>query len=217
MTLRSTSSSSFVFLMALSISLGCAGRVVQDPPQEEPSSPPGPVLVVPEPRPDYPAGPYGKTKGAIVQNFSWSGYRDGLVWDDRISLRDYYDPDGSRGIRAIRIMLGAVWCAVDNTVAARLRTTYPAMKSRGVRIVSGLVEDAVRKSPTRSTLDTWIAKFNVSYDLVLDPDHAVAVGALTFPYNVIVDPRTMVIVAVVSGDVPTVDALIDDLVKRNGG
>lgn len=57
----------------------------------------------------YPAGPYGKTAGTTIPNITWKGYRDGTGdWTD-ISLLDYYDPDGSRGITALLIETAAQW------------------------------------------------------------------------------------------------------------
>lgn len=57
----------------------------------------------------YPAGPYGKTVGAVMPNVTWEGYRDGTGEWTRISLLDYYDPDGSKGIRAIKLGGAALW------------------------------------------------------------------------------------------------------------
>jgi hypothetical protein len=57
----------------------------------------------------YPAGPYGKTVGSVIANLSWKGYRNGTgAWGD-IALLDYYDPDGTRGYRALKINLAALW------------------------------------------------------------------------------------------------------------
>ena len=70
-----------------------------------------PVLAIPDPKPalTYPEGPYGKTKGATEANLVWSGYRNGTGDWGEISLLDYYDPDGSKGIKAIKINLAATW------------------------------------------------------------------------------------------------------------
>ena len=57
----------------------------------------------------YPAGPYGKAVGSVVPNLKWMGYRDGTGAWGEIALLDYYDPDGSRGITAIKVNLAAVW------------------------------------------------------------------------------------------------------------
>jgi len=57
----------------------------------------------------YPEGPWGKAVGSVIPNLSWMGYRDGTGEWTKISLLDYYDPDGSRGINAIKIGAAALW------------------------------------------------------------------------------------------------------------
>ena len=44
-----------------------------------------------------------------MPNITWDGYRDGTGEWTKISLLDYYDPDGSRGFRAIKIGAAALW------------------------------------------------------------------------------------------------------------
>ena len=58
---------------------------------------------------EYPAGPYGKAVGNVIPNLTWDGYRDGTGEWTKISLLDYYDPDGSRGIHAIKLGAAALW------------------------------------------------------------------------------------------------------------
>lgn len=69
------------------------------PPTEEDTAPPL----------TYPEGPYGKAVGNTIPNLSWDGYRDGAGEWGKISLLDYYDPDGTRGINAIKIGGAALW------------------------------------------------------------------------------------------------------------
>lgn len=74
----------------------------------------GAVDTGPPPPPEYPAGPYGKTVGQTAPNLCFKGYRDGVAGKDKgewtdICLGDYYDPDGTRGIRAIRLGGAALW------------------------------------------------------------------------------------------------------------
>jgi len=58
---------------------------------------------------EYPPGPYGKAVGNVLPNLTWDGYRDGTGEWTKISLLDYYDPDGSRGIHAIKLGAAALW------------------------------------------------------------------------------------------------------------
>ena len=58
---------------------------------------------------EYPPGPYGKAVGSVIPNITWEGYRDGVGEWTKISLLDYYDPDGTRNIRAIKVGAAALW------------------------------------------------------------------------------------------------------------
>lgn len=58
---------------------------------------------------EYPPGPYGKAVGAVLPNVTWEGYKDGTGEWTKLSLLDYYDPDGTRGINAIKIGGAALW------------------------------------------------------------------------------------------------------------
>jgi hypothetical protein len=57
----------------------------------------------------YPAGPYGRAVGSVIANFTWEGYRDGTGEWTKLSFLDYYDPDGKKGINAIKIGGAALW------------------------------------------------------------------------------------------------------------
>ena len=108
------------FLSASLASLGCAAGA-EDPPMttaagetgtDEDGAPIDDTGAVEEdtaPPLEYPAGPYGKAVGSVMPNIAWEGYRDGTGEWTKITLLDYFDPDGSRGIRAIKIGAAALW------------------------------------------------------------------------------------------------------------
>ena len=75
----------------------------------------------------YPDGPYGVTRGAVIQDFAFSGFPAPDVETSElvpISLREFYNPKGD-GVfpegsphgagasipRALGVVVGAVWCA----------------------------------------------------------------------------------------------------------
>jgi len=212
--------SPFLPLALIALCNGCGGGVPAEAEVEAEGFGPRaePTTVAPKQLYEYPPGPYGTTEGARVPNIVWAGYRDGKRWDDRIELREYYDPHGELGIKAIHLVLGATWCGVVNSVAARLQTTYPPVRDRGLRLVFALIEDASRQPATRDTLDTWRAKYSIAYELVMDrlPSFGASTGTIGLPYTVLVDPRTMKIEKIIPGDGPSVDSTIEKLIARNG-
>jgi hypothetical protein len=169
---------------------------------------------------DYPTGPYGKKVGSVIANLRWDGYRDGTGAWTTISLLDYYDPDGSRGIRAIKIAAAALWCGVCKGEAGPMTKTYPGQKARGARYITALFQDASHAASSKASVDSWVSTYKCNYDVVNDPSKTVfggISGTLTLPYNVIVDPRTMKIVGIIQGGGPDVDTAVDALLKTNGG
>lgn len=51
---------------------------------------------------EYPAGPYGVAQGQIVPpNLTWQGFAPGSSAAQTISILDFFDCDGSRGIHAV--------------------------------------------------------------------------------------------------------------------
>ncbi|HHH27494.1 MAG TPA: hypothetical protein ENK57_03965 [Polyangiaceae bacterium] len=51
---------------------------------------------------EYPAGPYGVAQGQIVPpNLTWQGFAPGSSTPETISIQDFFDCDGSRGINAV--------------------------------------------------------------------------------------------------------------------
>ena len=81
-----------------------------------------------------------------------------------------------------------------------------------------LIEDAFKNPATKSTVDSWVAKYSLNHDVCADPKESLATGgSIGLPYNVIVDPRTMKIRKIIEGDGSDVEAAIDALIKANGG
>lgn len=51
---------------------------------------------------EYPAGPYGVAQGQVVPpNLTWQGFAPGSSTAETISIVDFFDCDGSRGIHAV--------------------------------------------------------------------------------------------------------------------
>jgi len=180
-----------------------------------------PVITVPTPSQPltYPEGPYGKTAGSVMSQLSWDGYRDGAGDWTKIDLIDYYDPDGSKGIKVILVEMSALWCGVCRSEAGRLAPIYDAeWKAKGARFITLIVQGNTKTPATEPDVDSWIKTFKCTYDVVLDPSMSIATGgSIGLPYNVIVDPRDMTIYKVVQGDGPSVDAALKAVIAKNGG
>ena len=176
--------------------------------------------------PHYPAPPYGTTPSSVVENFAFLGWRAPQAVNfeetafERVSLSDFHDPDGSKGIKLIILNGSAVWCGVCNYEADEINRTnkYAEYKARGVEFVWSLFEDARGGPATPEDLANWASVYEVDFPMVLDP--ALKLGAFfnadATPLNLLIDARTMRIVDKLLGYNPsthweTIDFYLESL------
>ena len=92
---------------------------------------------------EYPSGASGVKEGAVVMKaLKWQGFRAGTTQEVTIPITDYLDCDGSKGINALLISTGALWCPNCNTETSEfdhlMQTKWAAM---GIKILSLVIED----------------------------------------------------------------------------
>jgi len=169
----------------------------------------------------YPLGPYGVTRGQIVQDFAFSGFpapdanRSDMV---AVRLADFYNPTGD-GVfeegspygagdmpRALGIVVGAVWCAPCQQEARTiLPEKHEVLEPLLGEILFVLADSNEPGVPaTRGDLVNWTKTFDNDYPSVLDPDYVLGgiIRADSFPANILIDTSDMSIVDVVSGVPP---------------
>ncbi len=170
----------------------------------------------------YPAGPYDKVAGAVFPPVSLSGYRDGDAAWTTLSMREYFDPDGSKGIRGVVVVVAAQWCGVCQNEAKWVPAAYTAnYRAKGAKFITPLLQDLAHKPATRAVADQWREAYAIPFAIAIDPELTtlpVGIGAVSLPYMFVIDPRTMRIEKVYSSYVapPTIPAL-DAVLARNAG
>jgi len=186
------------------------------------TSPPPPTIVD-----GYPVGPFGFVTGQVFPNVTLQGYVGGTGPWTTISTKDYFDPDGSKGINGLMITIGAPWCAGCTAEGASLPSLYASKyQALGARFLSAIVQDASSAPATQATVDAWVKSYKTNYDIAADPDLLTVHlegsgggGSLPLPYDYVIDPRTMRITAIDAG-IASYGATIpglDPLLKKNGG
>jgi len=161
--------------------------------------------------PTCPPGPYGYRVGDTIPCLTFQGYRDGKGALTTISTKDYWDPDGSKGINVVVFASNAVWCAPCRALATWMAKIYVKpdelfkgslpYRDLGARFASILLEDVPPGTPSdQAALNTWMKLCALTFDATMDPEAHVKVPEdFSFPYTYIVDPATMRIQKTIAG------------------
>jgi hypothetical protein len=154
---------------------------------------------------DYPPGPYGYSVGEVFPRLQISGYLGGAPPWVLIDLKTYFDPTGSHGVHGIYLTVSAPWCSGCKAEGQDLPALFSGQyKARGARIMTVLLQGAAYEPASQGTVDAWVAAYHTPYDMGIGtPDMmlpAKGSTAVALPYNYAINPRTMRIAAIDSGD-----------------
>ena len=159
----------------------------------------------------YPAGPYGTTRGATIQNLSFLGWKhpDLSGYDpskfETVRLSDFYDPDGHTGVKLLAINASAVWCSVCRSEYQDMHTSdvYGNLHPQGLEIFGTLFEDNAYYPAQPQDLKNWgaLSTHAVKFPLGLDPGFKLGAyfDSDATPLNMLIDVRTMTIVQISMG------------------
>jgi hypothetical protein len=173
---------------------------------------------------EYPVEEIGSAVGMVIKNYQFESYvnpASGVGQDAQtlLSMGDFYNPSGeglygdeapfevgTKKPRALVINAGAVWCGPCKEEAANeLPKHFGELAPKGMQLLFILFDSKKPGEPaTFSDLDNWTSTFNVNYPAGIDPKRNMAdIGDPSqFPFNVIIDTRTMRIVEFVTGIPP---------------
>jgi hypothetical protein len=148
--------------------------------------------------------------GSVVDpSLRWQGYVDNAGQATDVSIRDYYDCDGTKGVRALLLDESATWCIDCRTEATNIAPLVPGKwKNEGIAVVTIMAQDQQQNPATLDTALSWRNEFVLTTGAVCaDPQWTMKLwgGASAegngFPTNAVIDPRTMKIVALQPNDV----------------
>ena len=198
-------------LMLLGLLACCGGG---DHPAAIGDAPDPPAASSPSDAPVAPAGTglrysVGDT---LDHTLAWQGFVDGSAEASLISVTDYLDPTGARGINALLITQGTTVCPAclkeAQDLPARLAGAWGTL---GVKVLQLLVQDSAGAGATTVTAEQWRKATQASWAVAADPGFTFAqAGSNPFPVQILVNPRTLQIVARFDGyhaTLPQVDAL----------
>lgn len=151
----------------------------------------------------WPEGNFGTAVGSNVrQNLSWQGYRPGEDAVSDISIEEFFDCDGSKGINALLFITSATWCGNCQAEAQQVSAkTAGSWTDVGIQVVTLMIENVEGAPATTDTALEWRDSFGLTNSPVAaDPGFSFAHnGTIGLPLQIIVDPRTMTIVDTVEG------------------
>jgi hypothetical protein len=203
------------------------GVEVADEPTSVPTAPPGSAVGDFRPVAEYPAGPYGSTRGAVMADLAFLGWSDPVRsrYDENrleeVRLSDFHDPRGGRA-ELIVINASAVWCPACRSEMATIdsRGLADAYRESGVVLLGTLFEDARGAPATPRDLALWgnELSFRVEFPLVLDPGLKLGpyFAQSVTPLNLVVDARTMEILEVFMGYSESLWRFVDAELDRRG-
>jgi hypothetical protein len=175
---------------------------------------------------EYPPGPYGTARGAVIENLQFLGWHSPLAAGYQattmgaVGLSDFYDPDGQKGIELLLINAVAVWCSVCRTEYADIvnNQLYEQLQPRGVEFLGVLFEDNNADPARYVDMESWSSAYGVSFPFVLDPGFKTGVyfDRSATPMNMLVDARTMQVLQVITGYDPALYEEVDAILTERG-
>jgi hypothetical protein len=169
----------------------------------------------------YPMGPYANAKDGLVGGIAedklfqgWmspraAGYDPAAL--EPISFADFYDPTGEK-YEILMVNTAAIWCVacqIEHGGSANrpsLNAHFEALAPKGLAILSLLFEDGSRNPAEANDLVNWTKKFQTNFPMALDPEYQMTTyqpDKSRAPFNMVIDARTMKIMATFIGDQPT--------------
>jgi hypothetical protein len=154
---------------------------------------------------EYPSENVGKETGDTVEgSLTWEGYADGATETSDVSIMDYHDCSGRKGINAILAVQSATWCGVCQAeaqdIAANMKSgSWPGM---GIRVLTLMIQDADESPATLATALNWRNEFDLSDTVVAaDPSFSFEPSGteVGLPVIIVIDPRDMQVLDVQQG------------------
>lgn len=162
------------------------------------------------PKPRFPPGTQ------LDPSLSWEGYAKGQAEPSTIRLSDFHDKDGSKGIHALLLTQDAFTCDFSYDATQEIHGRYPNWQEEGIEVLQLVVYDYGDKPSTIDTAKTWQKHFDASWSVGADPDFTFhEIGHNPLPIQIVVDPRTLTIVARANANDHRMLTELEDLAARN--
>jgi len=155
----------------------------------------------------------------VPANLSWQGLGVGDTEERSISIDEYYDCHGARGIHGVLLITSQYGCSRCNSQASGLTAKIAEWAEEGlnIKVLTLKLEDSNgEKPPTMEGVNHWRDEYDLSTSAVAYDEGYTMVpregsGGVRFgtPLNSVIDPRTMEVVDVIQTFDRTYASLLD--------
>lgn len=132
----------------------------------------------------------------LDSSLSWEGYAKGQSSPSTIRLADFHDADGSKGINALLLTQESFTCDFSDEATRELGARAAGWEADGIEILQLVVYDYGDEPATIETAAEWKDHFQTTWNVGADPDFTFhEIGSNPLPIQIVVDPRTLTVVA----------------------
>jgi AhpC/TSA family len=143
--------------------------------------------------------------GQIFPNLTLQGVRSAATMDTptSVSISEYYDPTGAR-YDLLHVVGIFMWCPHCNNETSNLSKIAAWQTDHRVAVVQIAMEGYGSAAPVLADLQKWVGGYNLGFPVLIDGQGAELGQYFSVnyvPVNIVVNPRTMEILAVDIGEV----------------
>jgi len=143
--------------------------------------------------------------GQVFPNLTLEGVRSVATMNTpvMVSMSEYYDPDGLQ-YDLLHVMAIFMWCPHCNNETNNLSKIAAWQADHRVAVVQIAMEGYSGDSPGWSDVQTWVGDHKLNFPVLVDGQGAQLGQYFSVDYvpiNIVINPRTMEILAVDIGDV----------------
>jgi hypothetical protein len=166
----------------------------------------------------WPEGPYGNdTDDTVPDNFTWQGYPANSDAVGSVSIQDYFDCDGSRGVNAVLLITSQFNCPACSEESRELEGLMNgSWEALGIEVAVLILDNPTDGYPSIQDAEIWKQEYGLeSVAVVIDPNFLMVPGtSVGTPMQSVIDPRTMRVHYRVEGLPPTYSVL-ESLAAQN--
>jgi len=147
--------------------------------------------------------------GQVFPNLTLQGFRSAAATDafEPISTWDFSDPAGQR-YDLVHVMVICMWCPHCNNETVDVMKLSEWRASHRVGVMQVAIQGYTGQPPSLAEMQSWVREYAVDFPVLVDGDAAElgqTYSVKSVPLNIMVNPRTMGVLAMDLGEVGDVE------------